>query len=189
MSNKYQYWYWNHVFNNKQIKKINNFIDGNFDNYQAEIEKAKDEKGNSKKLATVKVISFKKIKNYINDFKELFMESANLNFGYEVFDLRDSEKCNLNIYSSKNLDHYKWHIDASQNDIYDIKLTVLINISKEKYEGGNFYIFNNSEFEIKELNFPGNAIMFKSYLNHKVLPVLKGERRTLALFLKGPKFR
>ena len=189
MSNKYDFWYWKNIFNNKKIKEINNFIDNNFDNYQDEIEKAKDEKGVSKKLATVKVISFKKIKNYINDFKELFMESANLNFGYEIFNLGDFEKCNLNIYSSKNLGQYNWHIDNSRNDLYDIKLTVLINISKEKYEGGNFYIFNNYEFEVKELNTPGNAIMFKSYLNHKVLPVLKGERRTLALFLKGPKFK
>ena len=48
---------------------------------------------------------------------------------------------------------------------------------------------NDEENEIKQLNIPGNAIMLKSHLNHKVLPVTKGERNTLTFFICGPKFR
>jgi PKHD-type hydroxylase len=59
----------------------------------------------------------------------------------------------------------------------------------EQYEGGQFQLFNTNEYEVKELNIPGNVVMFKSYINHRVLPVTKGQRRTLAIFLKGPKFR
>jgi predicted 2-oxoglutarate/Fe(II)-dependent dioxygenase YbiX len=43
--------------------------------------------------------------------------------------------------------------------------------------------------KIKELNNSGNTIMFKSAINHKVTPVTKGERRTLAIFLYGPAFK
>ena len=49
--------------------------------------------------------------------------------------------------------------------------------------------FNQFEEEVVELNTPGNVIMFKSFINHKVSPVISGERRTLALFLSGPNFK
>jgi predicted 2-oxoglutarate/Fe(II)-dependent dioxygenase YbiX len=72
--------------------------------------------------------------------------------------------------------------------MYDIKLTVLINLSLKSYEGGKFCLWRGNETEVKELNTPGNAIMFKSNINHKVYPIIKGERRTLAIFIKGPRF-
>ena len=35
---------------------------------------------------------------------------------------------------------------------------------------------------------PGSAILFKSYLHHKVTPVTKGERKSLTYFMEGPAF-
>ena len=80
-------------------------------------------------------------------------------------------------------------MDASPLPHMDIKLTILINLSTKKYEGGSFFIFKGKEKNIKELDEPGNILMLKSYLLHKVTPVTKGERRTLTIFLKGPSFR
>jgi hypothetical protein len=189
MYNNYNYWFWNKVFDLNKIKQINSFIDKNFQHYEEKNLHATDEKGNSTKNAIVKIIDFKKIKYFLDDLKDKFLYSARFNFGYEIFDIMNIDRCNLNIYSSKNLGSYDWHTDTSKSDIFDVKLTVLINLSFKKYEGGNFYLWETGEFEIKELNTPGNAIMFKSYMNHKVAPVTKGERRTLAIFLKGPKFK
>jgi PKHD-type hydroxylase len=189
MSYSYNYWFWNKLFDFKKVEKINNFIDKNFEKYEEKTAHAKDNEGNSKKDAIVKIIKYKKIKNLIHDFKEDFISSARYNFGYNVFDITDHQECNLNIYSSLNSGSYDWHIDFSQSDLYDVKLTVLINLSVKKYEGGKFCLWSNNENEVKELNVPGNAIMFKSNIHHKVYPVIKGERRTLAIFLKGPKFR
>ena len=36
---------------------------------------------------------------------------------------------------------------------------------------------------------PGSAIMFKSHLNHRVLPVTSGTRKSLTMFIFGPKFQ
>jgi prenyltransferase beta subunit len=185
----YIYWYWNNIFNKSEIKNINSFIDKNFDFYENEKDHAVDLNGKSKKITNVKKIYFKKIKHFLNNFKDIFMYDSNINFGYQLFGLNDLDQCNLNIYSSKNLGKYDWHTDLSMNPLYDIKLTLLINLSQKEYEGGQFYIFNTNEIEVKELNTPGSAIIFPSFLNHKVMPVTKGERRTLALFLIGPKFK
>jgi hypothetical protein len=187
--NNYTYWYWNNIFNKSEIKKINSFIDKNFDFYEDEKDHATDLNGKSKKTTLVKKIYFKKIKHFLNDFKNIVMHESNINFGYSLFGLNDLDQCNLNIYSSENLGKYEWHTDESKNLIFDIKLTLLINLSQKEYEGGQFYIFNTNEIEVKELNTPGSAIIFPSFLNHKVMPITKGERRTLALFLLGPKFK
>jgi predicted 2-oxoglutarate/Fe(II)-dependent dioxygenase YbiX len=189
MNNRIDYWFWENVFDEKQIKKINNIIDNNFEGFEPENCVAKDLQGNKKKHSIVKVINFKELKTQLNDFKNMFIHTANLEFGYEIFDIKDFEKLNFNIYSSKNNSKYDWHIDTSKSNLYDTKLTVLINLSMDVYEGGQFELFSGNHYEVPQLSIPGNAIMFKSYINHRVLPVTKGERRTLALFLNGPKFR
>ena len=72
---------------------------------------------------------------------------------------------------------------------YRGKFAILINISDSSYRGGDFKVFNNNEYKVHELNTPGNMIMFKSFLNHKVEKVTAGERKTLSFFIKGPSFK
>jgi len=188
MSYKYDYWIWENIFDESQIKEINNIIDNNFEDLESKDNVAVDLQGDLKKVATVKIIDFKHLKNQLNDFQNKFIEVANLEFGYTLFDIKDYRKLHFNIYSSNNNSKYDWHTDTSKSDLFDIKLTVLINLSKTNYEGGQFEMFNGNQYEVAGFNKPGNAIMFKSYINHRVLPVTKGERRTLTIFLKGPKF-
>ena len=43
---------------------------------------------------------------------------------------------------------------------------------------------------IKVENFrPGTLVMFPSLYNHRVTPIINGERRSLTLFMKGPLLR
>lgn len=186
---KLDYWYFNDVFNENKIKQINDFIENNFECFEDEEDKATID--NQKiKFAQVKQINWKKVKHLFNNFEEEIFSVNQNNFGYDIYPINNVDKCNLNIYSHKDFGQYDWHIDESPNDIYDIKMTVLINVSINQYSGGNFKIFNGGkEYEVKELNKPGNVVIFKSYLNHKVTTVLSGERRTFVVFLKGPKFR
>ena len=161
MNNIIDYWYWENVFNVKEIKKINNIIDNNFRSFELENLKAKDLQGNEKKTCIVKIINFKELKTQLNDFKNMFIQTANLDFGYEIFDITDFEELHFNIYSSENNSKYDWHIDASKSNLYDIKLTVLINLSMSVYEGGQLELFSGNNYEVSQLNKSGNAIMFK----------------------------
>jgi len=43
------------------------------------------------------------------------------------------------------------------------------------------------QFSIPELT-PGSMIMFRSSTLHRVLPITKGIRESLTLFIQGPKF-
>ena len=87
-------------------------------------------------------------------------------------------------------EEYNWHIDCTSEDNYDIKFTVLINISNTVYKGGKFKLWvYEKPLTIKELDNPGDMIMFRSYHLHKVTPILKGTRKTLTIFLSGPQLQ
>lgn len=185
----YDYWFWENVISKKEILFLNNFIEKNFDCFEDVKFHAKDKNNKSKKNTLVMCISFYKIKETLKKIIHNYNLVNQKHFGYDLYPQSDLSHCNLNVYSYKKNQSYGWHNDSSTDKYEDIKLTVLINISKKTYKGGNFYIFNQDEYEVKELNIPGNMIMFKSYLSHKVTPVTEGERRTLAIFLCGPKLR
>ena len=179
------YWHWKTNLLKKDLIKLNKFIDSNFDLY----EDKKTSAENVTKTAVVKIICYQKIKKFLQPIIESCRQTAGEQFGYDVNKVYDVDGCHLNIYKSSDSAEYNWHMDALPLPHMDIKLTILINLSTKKYEGGSFFIFKGKEEHIKELDEPGNILMLKSYLLHKVTPVTKGERRTLTIFLKGPSFR
>ena len=91
-----------------------------------------------------------------------------------------------NVYDSKKQGEYDWHIDYNFCIMSDIKLTCLLNLSEEPYEGGEFHMINSKE-NIKFTS--GMAVVFNSLIAHKVTPVTKGERITLTFWAHGPSWR
>ena len=67
-----------------------------------------------------------------------------------------------------------------------MKLTCLLNLSEEPYEGGEFYTIDNQE-EHKFTS--GMGLVTTSLIAHKVTPVTKGERITLSYWAYGPSWR
>jgi predicted 2-oxoglutarate/Fe(II)-dependent dioxygenase YbiX len=185
---KFNYWYWNNVLSNENIKELNNIIENNFDFYENEEFTAK-EKNQTLKNVTTKQIYFFKIKKFLNKIMYDIYNTNNQNFNYNINEIKNYDLINFNTYQSLNKQEYKYHVDATLDPYEDIKLTIVINLSETIYEGGDFFIFSQGEQEIKEIKTPGNMIIFKSFLNHKVSPVTAGERKTLTFFLKGPSFR
>ena len=183
---KIDYWHWPKSFNKKNLIELNKFIESNFDMYEDKDNGAE----NVKKTSSVKIIYYKKMKDILHTIIQTCRQVANEQFGYDLNEIYDLDGCLLNMYKSSDSAEYHWHTDG-ENILphVDVKLTVLINVSTKKYEGGDFYICAGKEKHIKELNEPGNILMLKSHLLHKVTPVTKGERRTLTIFLKGPSFR
>jgi len=84
-------------------------------------------------------------------------------------------------------DEYGWHIDINYLPTQlDTKLTCLLNLSEESYEGGEFKLTGVDE-KIKFTS--GTGIMFNSLIAHKVTPVTKGERITLTYWAHGPSWK
>ena len=105
-------------------------------------------------------------------------------FGYDINWDFHLDGLSYNVYEIN--DEYTWHIDFTQEKLYDIKLTCLLNLSEEPYEGGEFYIINSNE----KIEFTsGMGLVLNSLIGHKVTPVTKGERRTLTYWGLGPSWK
>ena len=91
---------------------------------------------------------------------------------------------NYNVYGENG--EYNWHIDRQTRGIEDMKLTCLLNLSEEPYEGGDFYLAVNKE----KLEFgSGDGLIFTSLIAHKITPVIKGERISLTYWGDGPAWK
>lgn len=189
MSWKYDYLYYKNFFSLNEIKDINDFIENNYLEIEKKESGAMDPNNKFVKNTKTLLINYGNIKNKLKNIEDILHNLNEKNFSFLINPLRNNSTILLNIYDHKNKGEYGWHTDGSKSDIFDCKLTAIVNMSYKKYLGGKFYIFQGKEYEVPELNEPGTIVIFKSYLNHKVSKVLSGERRTMTIFLNGPKLK
>jgi hypothetical protein len=180
----YDYWYWENVYSLAEIKQLHNIFHKTKDNFVID-----EPASNTTKKVNLSHSYWSNFKNNLNPIEQAVFKSNAENFGYNIWPQYDTNTLLLNEYDSVVEGEYDWHKDSSNNHIYDIKFTVLINVSLQPYEGGQFYIFSNGgPKHIEKLDNPGNVIMFKSHIPHKVYPVTKGKRHSITIFYEGPKF-
>ena len=85
--------------------------------------------------------------------------------------------------------HYGWHVDIGPNSINHRKISITIQLSDpDDYEGGDLEIWTGGEFKTIERK-QGCAILFPSFLMHRVTPVTKGIRKSLVLWLGGDSYK
>ena len=106
-------------------------------------------------------------------------------FGYDIFWNFPVESFNYNVYDKSG--EYDWHTDVTKNKVCDIKLTCLLNLSEETYEGGEFRTIGKPNENIKFTS--GMGLIFNPLIAHKVTPITKGERITLTYWGVGPSWR
>ena len=188
-SHTWNFYAWTDVFTAQQIKEITELIDKEYDGLQEKERGAPDAPDGTivKNVSTVKQIRYGKIKHLISDLIDDVYYCANFHFGYPTFGPYNKEYLKFNTYTSDNKDYYDWHHDESRSATHDVKLTLLVNLSTDPYEGGNFQL-ENEWADVSVLNKGGNALIFKSYLQHRVLPITSGTRKSLTMFIHGAKF-
>ena len=87
---------------------------------------------------------------------------------------------------------YNWHMDSNTEmsampTVRKISMTLLLNDSKD-YEGGDLEIFCGDTMNSKKNKFKlerGYAVFFASFLLHRVMPIIKGNRKSLVMWFGG----
>jgi|TARA_R110000803_G_scaffold64702_5_gene125772 hypothetical protein len=188
--NKYDYWCWENFFNKSEIKKFNKEINKNIDSKENPENAASNSKEQGLKNVDTHVVKLSNIDKFVKPVLENVRFCNDKNFQYDIhnnFELLDYG--NYNVYSSTKNSEYKWHTDGSDDIRYDLKFTVLINLSEKKYTGGDFKLFNHEIYTVDKFKNSGSVLMFKPYINHCVTPITSGERKTFTIFAYGPKWR
>ena len=180
---KFDYWMWPNVINEDQIEKINSICKESHDPFLLDVPAIGPVKN-----VNVKNIQWKYLKSILSDVLDTWLDKNKHIFGYYLFPVKDNDFLNINIYDSLNQGEYGWHLDGSNNHVYDVKLTGILNISDEPYEGGEFSCFCGEFITLSEIRKPGSLLLLNHKVLHKVGPVTKGKRKTLSLWFAGPKF-
>jgi len=169
------------LFNKEQVQNINKVISNNL------TQNNDNPSNNAIKNSQVKFVRMLPIQSLILPFIDFIFSVNNHYYGFDLFQLTGSKILNYNTYNIG--EKYTWHIDADMNSpIKDIKLTCLLNLSEDTYQGGDLFLFRNKEIRVEKFD-PGSVVVFPSFIDHRVEEITAGKRNTLAIWIEGPKFR
>ncbi len=124
----------------------------------------------------------------------------NINQGYYGFDLYGYDVLQYTVYEGESQGHYDWHSDLLYGkDLGDtlynsttrkLSLVMLLNEPQEDFTGGEFQLNLGRESEATTVEMTkGSIVVFPSFILHRVKPVLSGVRKSLVIWVEGPKFR
>jgi PKHD-type hydroxylase len=86
--------------------------------------------------------------------------------------------------------HFDWHSDIGDGPLAGKrKLTMVVQLSDPAdYQGGRLEIIPSGHVVLADTA-RGAAVLFPSYLLHRVAPVTRGQRHSLTIRAHGPAFR
>ena len=139
-----------------------------------------------KRVTTISWIPFKEMGHMYRDLNNFIQKTNENHFGFG--DIRVTEQAQFTEYPEGGF--YDWHMDCDvsmqhEPPVRKISMTLLLNDPSE-FEGGHLELMAPGKFaELKQ----GHAIMFASFLNHRVNPVKRGVRQSLVCWFGGKPFR
>lgn len=130
-------------------------------------------------------------------YQRLIDMAAEANDALWKFDLVSApENIQYTEYYAHENGHYDWHQDIGPGDLGSKrKVSITIQLSEsDEYEGGELQITSGGDTsnDWGAQTCPrggGVAVLFPSYMMHRVSPVTKGTRRSLVLWVGGSHYR
>ena len=139
-----------------------------------------------KRTTTISWIPFKEMQPMYNQINE-FIQKANRNhFGFG--DIQITEQAQFTEYPEGGF--YDWHMDTDvtmqhEPPVRKISMTCLLS-PENQFEGGDLELMApGKRVKLKQ----GHAIIFASFLNHRVAPVTRGVRQSLVMWFGGEPFK
>ena len=139
-----------------------------------------------KRITTISWIPFKEMPEMYRDIEKTMLQANNNHFGFDG--MRLTEIAQFTHYLTGGF--YDWHMDNDvlgkfQPPVRKISMTLLLS-DPSTFEGGELeFMHEGRTAKLKQ----GQAIFFASWLQHRVKPVTKGERKSLVMWFGGPPFK
>ena len=139
-----------------------------------------------KRVTTISWLPFEEMKPMYNNLNN-FIQAANLNhFGFG--NIQITENAQFTEYPEGGF--YDWHMDCDVNMAHEppvrkISMTLLLS-PESQFEGGDLEVMApGKSAKLKQ----GHAVIFASFLNHRVKPVTRGVRQSLVVWFGGTPFK
>jgi PKHD-type hydroxylase len=112
--------------------------------------------------------------------------NVEMNWNFDLIGFGDTLQ--YTQYFGEDEGHYSWHADIGPG-VSHRKLSIIVQLSDEEdYEGGDI----NLKIGSRDLDLPkkrGGVIVFPSFILHRVLPVIEGNRKSLVAWISGPNYK
>ena len=116
---------------------------------------------------------------------DMVME-ANQVWNFDLYSIRDSIQY-TEYYEGGG--HYDWHMDIGPFPINNRKISITIQLSDpDDYVGGDLEIWTGNGLQTCARQ-KGSALLFPSYMLHRVTPVTSGTRKSLVLWVGGSPYK
>jgi PKHD-type hydroxylase len=130
-------------------------------------------------------------------FERLNAVIDQLNVNYFNFDINGYNAFQYSEYDAADNGKYDWHMDLylgnmPEHDYETRKLSLVLLLSEPgvDFTGGEFEMKFSSVDKTETISLSkGKIILFPSFLFHRVAPVLTGIRKSIVVWVLGPKFR
>lgn len=126
----------------------------------------------------------------LNSAVEQVNEAA---YGFDLYGYRSFQ---YTVYHGSSGGKYDAHMDlimsdAKPADLLDtrkLSMTLMLTEPEKDFTGGNFMIYEGGS-PTKVSAKKGTMIFFPSFMLHAVEPVLSGTRKSIVVWVEGPKFK
>ena len=131
-------------------------------------------------------IPFKKLPEMYKKIEQIMLQTNGNHFGFEG--MRLTEPAQYTEYPEGGF--YDWHIDSDVNcqhepPVRKISMTCLLSKDND-FEGGGLELMSEGKIARPK---QGHAIFFASFIRHRVVPITKGNRKSLVMWFGGPSFK
>ena len=139
-----------------------------------------------KRITTISWIPFKEMPEMYREIEATMLKANNNHFGFDGMQI--TEPGQFTHYPVGGF--YEWHMDndvmgIKQSPVRKISMTLLLS-DPSTFEGGELeFMSKGKTAKLKQ----GQAIFFASWLQHRVKPVTRGERKSLVMWFGGPPFK
>lgn len=112
------------------------------------------------------------------------------------FDLNGYSAIQYSEYHGDESGKYDFHMDTflgeegKNFEMRKLSLVMMLNTPGVDFQGGEFQINKGQEKDAESIEMiKGRMIFFPSFLIHRVAPVTQGIRKSLVIWVTGPKFK
>jgi PKHD-type hydroxylase len=182
--------YWDGAFSEEEIAKIINQFDNNSMEDSTIVGSTSQSETERVRRSKINFFGYDDTTSWI--FMRFNDVIEKLNDRFYNYSLNGYEKIQYTVYDAQYEGKYDWHQDMihGPNAMPDTrKLTVCMNLTEPNvdYQGGEFQIQLGTEPDTINIT-KGRIVAFPSYILHRVSPLSQGVRKSLVIWVTGPKF-
>ena len=188
--------YWDDVFSNDELNKVIEYCESKELIHGTTFGEKSKEEIEKVRISNIGFHNRNPETAWIFDKVNFILQSANEMF-YN-FNLNGYDSFQYTTYDAEKNGNYDWHMDTilgsdlgNSWDTETRKLTMilLLNEPDVDFKGGEVQINMGNQDNARTLELPrGRIIAFPSFMIHKVKPVVAGVRKSLVVWIEGPKF-